>query len=66
MVVPNTKCYRHIVHCEVVVLVSYFEALADVHFVEGSLQALHEGECVLLAIKDSLVTHIFLDVVSLN
>ena len=46
-------------HCERVVLVSYFESLAEVHFGEGILQALHE-------VKDPLVTHIFLDVISLN
>ena len=51
-------------HRELVVLVPYFESLAEVHFGEGILQALHEVKCVLLAIKDSLVIHIFFDVIS--
>ena len=53
-------------HRELVVLVSYFESLAYVHFGEGILQALHEVKCVLPTIKDSLVTHILLDVISIN
>ena len=62
--------HRELVVLDILVLfatnVFYFESLADVHFGEGILQALHEVKCVLLAIKDSLVTHIFLDVISLN
>ena len=53
-------------HRELVVLVPYFEAMVDVHFVESILQALHEVKCVLFAIKDTLITYIFLDVISIN
>ena len=51
---------------EFVMVVPYFESLADVYFGEGILQALHEVKCVLLAIIDSLVTHKFLNVISLK
>ena len=53
-------------HCELVVLVSYFEPLTDVHFRNSILQALHEVECVLFAIKYSPTTHVLLDMISLN
>ena len=53
-------------HCELVMLVSYAESLAEVNFTKSILQALHEVKCVLLTIKDSLFTYIFLDVISLD
>ena len=53
-------------HCELVVLVPYFESLSNVRFDEGILQTLHEVKCVFLAIKDALLTYIILDVISLN
>ena len=52
-------------HRELVVLVPYFEALADVHFVNSILHALHEVKCVLLAVKDFLVIYIFPDMLHL-
>ena len=53
-------------HCELVMLVSYAESLAEVNISNGTMEALHKVQGKLLAIKDSQVTNIFLDVISLN
>ena len=51
-------------HCELVMLVSYAESLAEVNLAKSTFEALHEIQRELFAIKDSFIAHIFSNVLS--